>query len=177
MLVDSDNLKRKKMIHKAINNLKSVSEDIRDKVLVSYCDVSTSEICRELALKFELEDHQLPIVRIVYRMQDNSVEEKGQEQEYYKFALNTSIFEKEIEELQNSGNSDSKIFNFSDEKRIDTDSNGNIWFEDFSEEGFKTLVEHFQSNQADIDLRNQNLNREKYNESVLVLTSSNGKYL
>jgi hypothetical protein len=108
LLIDSDNVARKKMIHKAVNNLKAVAEDIRSKILVSVCDVSMHEICREMALKFELEDHQLPIVRIVYRMQDGSYENKGQEQEYYKFTFSTQIFKNEIEELQRSGNSDSK---------------------------------------------------------------------
>lgn len=109
LLIDSDNIAKKKMIHKAVNNLKAVAEDIRDKILVSICDVSSHEICREMALKFELEDHELPIVRIVYRMQDGSYENKGQEQEYYKFTFSTQIFKEQIEDLQKSGNSDGKV--------------------------------------------------------------------
>lgn len=109
LLIDSDNVARKRMIHKAVNNLKAVAEDIRHKILVSICDVSSHQICREMALKFELEDHELPIVRIVYRMQDGSYDHKGQEQEYYKFTFSTEIFKQQIEELQKLGNSDGKL--------------------------------------------------------------------
>lgn len=97
------------MIHAAMTNLKNVAEDIRDNMMISICDVSSHELCRELAVKFELEDHELPIVRIVYRMQDDSSKEQGQEQEYYKFTFDTNIFKKEIQQLESSGNNDSKI--------------------------------------------------------------------
>lgn len=68
--------------------------------MISICDVSSQQMCRELAVMFELEDHELPIVRIVYRMSDHSIDEIGQEQEFYKFALNKNNFTKEIAELK-----------------------------------------------------------------------------
>ena len=93
------------------------------------------------------------------------------QQEIYAYA---HVKQSEIEELKQSGNNDSNCFNYIDEKRIDVDSNGNVWYEDFTEEGFKTLVNHFKSNKLEMDIRNQRLNINNYNESVIVLTSSNG---
>lgn len=58
--------------------------------------------------------------------------------------------------------------------RIDTDTNGNQWFEDLSEEGFKRIVTDFKANKLEMDLRNEKLSRTNYNDNVLVLTTQNG---
>ena len=39
-MVDSDNKKTRNINQRALQNLKSVAEDIRDNMMVSYCDVS-----------------------------------------------------------------------------------------------------------------------------------------
>lgn len=110
LVIDSDNQKSKSINKQAIANLKYVAEEIRDKMMVSYCDISRNEICRELMTMFELEDHELPLVRMLYRMKDDSAEEVGDEQIFYKFSLDRNVYKDTIQDIQNGNNSDGKFF-------------------------------------------------------------------
>ena len=91
-----------------MKNLKSVAEDIRSDIMVSICDISRQSICRELVVMFELEDHELPIVRILFRMSDHSMEKKGQEELFYKFAMDKTGNADQVREIENDANTKSK---------------------------------------------------------------------
>lgn len=110
LVVDSDNPKNKKITSRAIANLNSVASDIRHQMMVSYCDVSKQKICRELVVMFELEDHQLPLVRMLYRADDHSKEEVGQEQIFYKFSLDREVYKQTIDDVKNGRSEDGKAF-------------------------------------------------------------------
>lgn len=58
--------------------------------------------------------------------------------------------------------------------RIEKDSNGNIWLEDLTPEGFKTIAYGYGKGKLEIDMRTQNFSKTNYNESVIVYTSQNG---
>lgn len=58
--------------------------------------------------------------------------------------------------------------------RLDFDSNGNQWYEDLSEAGFKRIVKDFKKNDLQLDMRNQPMPKTDYNASVIVLTPENG---
>jgi hypothetical protein len=92
----------------AIANLNSVAEEIRSKMMLSYCDVAVSQICRELVVMFELEDHQMPLVRMLYRASDHSKDEVGQEQIFYKFSLDRQVHKQTIDDVREGRASDSK---------------------------------------------------------------------
>jgi hypothetical protein len=109
-MIDSDNRKNQQINKRALQNLKSVAEEIRDKMMVSYCDVAKQALCREIMVMFELEDHELPIVRMLYRMSDNSVDESGQEEIFYKFSFDRKVYKQTILDIQNGVNEDGKIF-------------------------------------------------------------------
>ena len=104
LVIDSDSRKSSRINKQAISNLKSVSEEIRDKMMVSYCDISRNEICRELMVMFELEDHELPLVRMLYRMKDDSPDEVGEEQIFYKFSLDRKMYKDQIDQILNGQN-------------------------------------------------------------------------
>jgi hypothetical protein len=110
LMVDSDNKKTRNVSQKALQNLKSVAEDIRDNMMVSYCDVSKQALCREIMVMFELEDHELPIVRMLYRMSDHSTDEIGQEQIFYKFSLDRAVYSQTILDIQEGRNTNGKSF-------------------------------------------------------------------
>ena len=76
--------------------------------MVSICDISRQSICRELVVMFELEDHELPIVRILFRMSDHSMEKKGQEELFYKFAMDKTGNADQVREIENDANTKSK---------------------------------------------------------------------
>lgn len=58
--------------------------------------------------------------------------------------------------------------------RLDLDSNGNQWYEDLSEAGFKRIVTDFKKNNLQLDMRNQPMSKTDYNASVVVFTPENG---
>ena len=111
LIINSDDEKNTQLNQKAVQNLKSVAEEIRHKMMVSICDISKHQICRDLVFKFELEDHEFPLVRMVYRMSDSSPEEIGQEQIYYKFSLDREIYKQTIAEVE-QGNAPNGISNY-----------------------------------------------------------------
>lgn len=110
LVIDSDKSNSKNINKQAVANLKSVAEDIRDKMMVSYCDISRSQICREIMVMFELEDHEFPLVRMLYRMKDDSPEEIGEEQIFYKFTLDRNSYKDLIDEIQNGENTNGIFF-------------------------------------------------------------------
>ena len=61
--------------------------------------------------------------------------------------------------------------------RIEKDSNGNVWLEDLTPEGFKTMANGYGRGKLEIDMRTQKFSKTDYNESVIVYTSKNGKFL
>lgn len=112
LVIDSDSRKSSRINKQAISNLKSVSEEIRDKMMVSYCDISRNEICRELMVMFELEDHELPLVRMLYRMKDDSPDEVGEEQIFYKFSLDRKMYKDQIDQILNGQNTNGIYYLF-----------------------------------------------------------------
>lgn len=104
LVINSDNERNDALNRRAVENLKSVSEDIRDKMMVSMCDVSKQELCREIVLMFELEDHEFPLVRMLYRMRDGSPGEIGQEQIFYKFSFDREIYKETIADIREGRN-------------------------------------------------------------------------
>jgi len=59
--------------------------------------------------------------------------------------------------------------------RVEKDSNGNIWLEDLTPEGFKTIANGYAKGKLEVDMRTQKFSKTDYNEAVLVLTAQNGK--
>ena len=112
LVIDSDSRKSSRINKQAISNLKSVSEEIRDKMMVSYCDISRNEICRELMVMFELEDHELPLVRMLYRLKDDSPDEVGEEQIFYKFSLDRKMYKDQIDQILNGQNTNGIYYLF-----------------------------------------------------------------
>ena len=80
--------------------------------MVSYCDISRNEICRELMVMFELEDHELPLVRMLYRMKDDSPDEVGEEQIFYKFSLDRKMYKDQIDQILNGQNTNGIYYLF-----------------------------------------------------------------
>ena len=107
-MIDSDSKKNAQMNRRALENLKSVAEEIRDKMMVSYCDVAKQALCRDILVMFELEDHELPLVRMLYRMSDNSAKEIGQEEIFYKFSFDRKVYKQTILDIQEGVNTDGK---------------------------------------------------------------------
>lgn len=108
LIVDSDSPQHH-IGKKAIRNLRSVAEAIRDNMILSFCDVAKEPYCRELVVKFELEDHDLPIVRILFRMDSSHEDEVGQEQDFYKFAFNREFYKSQIKDIENGNSTNCKI--------------------------------------------------------------------
>lgn len=100
LVIDSDDEAKQAVNRRAIENLKSVADEIRDQMMVSVCDLSREEICRDLMVMFELEDHEFPLVRMLYRMSDNSPGEAGQEQIFYKFSFDREAYAQAIEDVR-----------------------------------------------------------------------------
>lgn len=167
LIIDSDDSKNDEMNRKAVNNLKSVAEEIRHNMMVSFCDVSQQALCRELVVMFELEDHQLPLVRMIYRMNDHSKEEVGQEQLFFKFSFDRNIYKETIDNLKEGKETEEM-------KRLEQDTNGNIWLEDLTPEGFKAISNGYKKGKLEVDMRSQQFSKTSYNEAVLVFTPENG---
>lgn len=58
--------------------------------------------------------------------------------------------------------------------RVENDSNGNIWLEDLTPEGFKTIAFGYGKGKLEIDMRTQTFSKTDYNESVIIYTAKNG---
>lgn len=100
LIINSDDERNDELNRRAVQNLKNVAEDIRDQMMVSMCDVSKQQLCRDIVLMFELEDHEFPLVRMLYRMQDGSPEEIGQEQIFYKFSFDREMYKQTISDIR-----------------------------------------------------------------------------
>lgn len=180
LIVNSDDEENRRINSMAIANLNSVAEEIRSQMMLSFCDVAVSQICRELVIMFELEDHQLPLVRMLYRASDHSKEEVGQEQIFYKFSLDRNIYKQTIEDVRDGKASDSKYLEWRlilEMLRIETDTNGNTWLEDLRPEGFKILATGYGQGKLQIDMRSEQFSKVDYNEAVLVFTPENGIFI
>ena len=166
LMMNSDDRKSQKMNQMALENLKSVAEEIRDKMMVSHCDVAKQALCRDIMVMFELEDHELPIVRMLYRMNDNSADQIGQEEIFYKFSFDRKFYKETIADIQNGVGQHEMM-------RVERDANGNIWLEDLTPEGFKTIAYGYGQGKLEVDMRTQKFSKENYNEAVLVYTAQN----
>ena len=109
LIVDSDS-RNAKMGKRAVRNLRSVAEEIRDQMVISFCDIAKDPLCRDLVVKFELEDHDLPIIRVLFRQDSHHEDEVGQEEDFFKFALDTKHFGAEMTALRNEKSENGKNY-------------------------------------------------------------------
>ena len=58
--------------------------------------------------------------------------------------------------------------------RVERDANGNVWLEDLTTEGFKTIAYGYAKGKLEVDMRTQKFSKTDYNEAVLVYTAQNG---
>jgi hypothetical protein len=59
--------------------------------------------------------------------------------------------------------------------RVEKDSNGNVWLEDLTQEGFKTIAYGYAKGKLEVDMRTEKFSKSDYNEAVVVYTAQNGR--